>query len=412
VKTWRDKLTGWGKSPSFFICWLAIIFSVFYIGAEVTKRQPVVASSQLSTHQAIDSITTPIISKTDPATKTAVKGFNTLSNLQLPAFHQGLSDSNIPQLQKLAEYEQAAGGAVATGMMYFTDYPDSVTGAKSAATDMYSTLKSFAKYGLTPLIIMEPTNSKGSLNFQNYSNGAYDGIVDAYFQTLKNLGASDSEVGIWTYFPEANLPEWGPVDTADFAPNVTRTVNIQKKYFPNSRASIMLDAESYPAGSTDWGNGSYVSISPFINGIPKGLLDSFGLQGFPWAPPANSSGDASYDPNVYLNGNLAVQAATQLGVTDIWLNTGTFHAMYTGSRAGTIYLSPSQRQSMLDVVVSQAVSIKGKGFKTEVNLFSEDKSNTDEATDWSYKSTDDQAVFKAFSQQLYSYGIGLWLFDS
>jgi hypothetical protein len=335
------------------------------------------------------------------------------SDVPLPPMHEGLADSSSPELKKLAQYEQASGGAIASGMMHFTDYPDSTTAAKGYASHMYSVLKEFSKYGITPLIIMEPSNSGTTLNFASYRNGAYDAILDAYFQALKNLGLSDSEMGIWTYFPEANLPEWGPVDLSDFAFNVTRTVNIQKKYFPSSKASIMLDAESYPAGSTDWGKGSYASLAPFVSGIPGGLLDSFGLQGFPWVPAANKFGQASsINPAVYLNSSLAADAANRLGTKYIWLNTGSPAAMYTNNSSQTVYFTSAQRQAMLNGVLSQALNLKKIGFGVAVNLFSEDKSNTSEGIDWSYKTASDQAVLDNFAGQLNANHIDMWLFDN
>ena len=336
-----------------------------------------------------------------------------MTGVTLPPAHPGLVLSSNRQLQKLASYETAAGGAIASGMMYFTDYPDSASAARSSAANMYSTLKEFSKFGLTPLIIMEPTNSSGVLNFSMYRSGAYDNILDSYFQTLKSLGINDSEIGVWTYFPEANLPEWGPVDVADFAPNVVRSVNIQKKYFPGSRATIMLDAESYPAGSTSWSGGSYSSLNPFIEGIPAGLLDSFGLQGFPWAPPANRPDQApSYSPAVYLNASLASAAANRLGVKEVWLNTGTFATMYTKNPEQTVRLTANQRQAMLNGVLTQALNLKSRGFKAVVNLFCEDKSNTSMALDRSYKTAEDQAVLNNFAKQLYANGITMWLFDA
>ena len=218
-------------------------------------------------------------------------------------------------------------------------------------------------------------------------------------------------MGMWVSFPEANLPEWGPVDATDFAPNVVRSVNIQKKYFPKSLASIMLDAESYPAGSTDWAAGSYGSLAPFISGIPAGLLDSFGLQGFPWAPPANQGGGTSYNPAVYLNSSLAAGAASLLGLHNIWLNTGTFAALYTNNPQQTVRLTSDQRQIMLNGVLNQALNLKRSGYSVSVNSFNEDKSNTSQATDRSYKSAADQMVFDSFIAQLNANGIDSWIFD-
>jgi hypothetical protein len=362
------------------------------------------------TSQEIHVIKSVIAGKKD-VSPAAVKGVTTL-NVHLPPAHIGLSASDVPQLRKLAEYEQSAAGAVASGMMVFTDLPSGQNGAMTGAKDMAATLKSFHSYGLLPIVIMEPTIDGHPVDFGAYRNGAFDAVLDKYFSSLKAEGLSDATMGTWVFFPEANLPEWGPVDTSDFAPNVIRTVKIQKKYFPTSQSSILLDAQSYSVGSSSWDNGAYVSLAPYVSGIPKGTLDSFGLQGFPWAPPANQGGPASYDPAVYLKASLASQAAQILGTNNVWFNTGTYGSKYTNSTSQVIHLSPYQRQQLLNGVLSQAASLKGQGFTVEVNLFSEDKSNTAEATDWSYGSADEQAVFKTFCQQLYTAGISLWLFDA
>jgi len=352
-----------------------------------------------------------VASGSSDAPVAAVKGISTL-NMNLPPAHPGLSASSEPLLRKLAVYERSAGGAVASGMMIFTDIPSGQNAAASAASEMAARLKSFSAYGLKPVVIMEPVINGSPVNFGNYKNGGYDGVLNKYFSSLKSNGITDADMGMWVFFPEANLPEWGPVDIADFAPNVTRTVGIQKKYFPASQSSILLDAQSYPAGGTSWDNGAYVSLAPYVSGIPKGTLDSFGLQGFPWAPPANEGGPASYDPSVYLKASLASQAAQILGTNNVWFNTGTYGSKYTNNTSQVIHLSPYQRQQLLNGVLSQAATLKGQGFTVEVNLFSEDKSNTAEATDWSYGSTDEQAVFKTFCQQLYTADISLWLFDA
>ena len=338
---------------------------------------------------------------------------STSPNVNLPPMHQGLTASSLNELKKLAEYEKLSGGTVADGIMTFTDIPDNISDAKSHAAELATTLKEFAKFGIKPIVVMEPTNSGGTVDFSLYRQGGYDDIINALFQNLKDLGLTDKTIGMWVYFPEANLPQWGPVDIADFAPNVVRSVNIQKRLFPNSQATILLDAESYPAGSTDWSAGSYTSLAPFISGIPHGLLDSFGLQGFPWAPPANQNSiDASYDPKLFLDASLASAAASLLSTKNIWFNTGTFASMYTSSSSETVNLNASQRQIILDGVVNQALALKKHGFGVAINLFCQNKSNTNEAIDWSYSTTDSQAVFKNFAQQLYGNNLEMWLFDS
>lgn len=336
----------------------------------------------------------------------------TYSNINLPPKHSGLAGSSNQELRKLAEYEQTADGAVASRMMIFTDIPVDTHQAKSDAVDMADTLKEFSHNGIQALVIMEPLINDSPVNFKNYKAGAYDAILEAYFSALKARGISDSAMGMWVYFPEANLPEWGPVDVVDFAPNVTRTVHLQKKYFPNSKSSILLDAMSYPAGSTSWDDGTYVSLSAFIKDIPKGLLDSFGLQGFPWVPAANETGESNLNPATFLNSSLAAAAANQLDTSSIWLSTGTFATAYTNDKSQTVTMSPVQRQKILNGIAQQALNLRDGGFSVAVNLFSEDKSNVGEAIDWSYKSADAQTVMIDFAKQLFAGDIEFWLFDA
>lgn len=325
--------------------------------------------------------------------------------------HQRLANSDNDQLRALAAYEQALGGGLTDRLMTFTDMPTNTKQAAADAGDMASLLKEFSANNIQPLVILEPTIGSEPINFQSYRVGGYDSILSAYFQALKDGGITDAMMGMWVYFPEANLPQWGPVDQADFATNVTRSVNLQKKYFPGSQASILLDAMSYPAGSTGWDEGAYVSLSPFIDGIPKGLLDSFGLQGFPWVPAANVKGWPNLDPATFLNTSLAAQAAQLLGTKNIWLNSGSFRAMYTQNVAQTVTMSASQRQTILEGVAQQARNLQKTGFNVAINLFSEDKSNTAEAADWSYKTADAQVVLVGFISELQSHGIGFWFFD-
>jgi hypothetical protein len=157
-----------------------------------------------------------------------------------------------------------------------------------------------------------------------------------------------------------------------------------------------------------------------VRGLPKDTFDSFGLQGFPWISPADEQEQNKLlNPAQYLNANFAREAAKELGTRHIWFNTGTFGRMYTKDSARTVTFTPAQRQNILQGVLAQVQVARRGGYKTSVNIFGYDGSNTGEETDWSYwhtgqDSTDapGQIVFKAFAEQLYGNGSDLWLFDS
>jgi hypothetical protein len=318
-------------------------------------------------------------------------------------------------LRKLAQYQQVCAGQPIQRSSFFVPTPATTTQAQQYANDVAATLKQYAQYGVAPLVFMEPDSATGGLlDLGQYRDGAYDSALDAYFAAIKASGVTDSMMGTWVMLPEGNIPAWTSVDPAIFSADVTKVVQFQKKYFPASQASVLLDSQTYPSANS-WSGGAYTSLVPYVQAIPKGLLDSFGLQGFPWAPPANQPGTALNDPNQYLRVDLAAAAARSLGVTNIWLNTGTFGRAHTQSAAQTVTVSPVDRQVMLDGVLSQVKVLQGQGFAVSVHLFAQDKSATDEAIDWSYwqKPGDgDTAVFATFAHDAAAIGVPLWLFDT
>jgi len=328
----------------------------------------------------------------------------------------GLASADDPGLRKLAQYQQACNGQLAARSSFFVPTPSSVSEAQSDANDVAARLKSYAQYGIAPLVFMEPNDVNGTnLDLAQYKNGAYDSALDAYFADIKAAGITDSMMGMWVMLPEGNLPEWSSVDPATYAADVTKVAGFQKKYFPSSQTTIMLDSETYPSANS-WDGGAYVSLLPYVQGIPKGLLNSFGLQGFPWSPPATQSGDALNNPQEYLRTDFAAEAAHTLGVSSIWLNTGTFNQMYASSPAETVANTPLQRQAMLNGVLAEAEGLQGQGFTVSIHLFAQDKASDSEGIDWSYwqapGDSPNTAVFKEFAHQLFTANIPLWIFDT
>lgn len=327
----------------------------------------------------------------------------------------GLSEAQSPELQKLAQYDAVCGGDIVGRESFFAQTPQTVVEAQAYASDVVDTLKEYAAFGIRPLVYLEPQSEEGTLDLNKYKTGAYDQALDAYFAALKAGGVTNATMGLWVIFPEGNLPVWNNVDPKTFVANVTRTIQFQKKYFPESQSALMLDSESYPVGGS-WGDGYYASLLPFVTGIPKGLVDSFGLQGFPWSPTHGQSG-AVLNPKVYLRADFAAEAAKYLGVHSVWFNTGTFRAAYTQSSSDQVLVSPAARQTMLDGVIGQATWLQSQGFSVAVHLFAEDKSTTSEAIDWSYwhgqpTATPEVMVFKTFVGELQAAGMQLWLFDT
>lgn len=333
------------------------------------------------------------------------------------AARQGLADAGSPSLRKLAEYENACQAAIATGSSFFVPTPRTTDEAQEYARDTSVQLKEYIRFGVRPMVFMEPTYDGGILDLNQYRTGTYDSALAAYFSALKSAGLTDEQMGVWVLFPEGNIPVWNNVDPVTYATNVTKTAQALKAQFPYAQVSLLLDSQTYPSG-TSWSGGRYAGFSPYISQIPKGLIDSFGLQGFPWAAPASEPYGSLYEPRTYLAVQLAAEAARILGVTDVWVNTGTFSTAYASSPSRKVDINATKRQAMLDGVISQAQVLKNQGFHVSIHLFAEDKSATSEGINWSYWSKNARGqgveadVFRAFVHDMQASGIPLWVFDS
>lgn len=330
--------------------------------------------------------------------------------------HAGLATSSSPQLKKLAEYEAVCGSAVTSQMSFFVPTPTTINEAAANAADTAAQLREFAKYTITPLVFFEPANENGPISLANYRAGKYDAALDAYFGSLKKAGVTDAMMGTWIPIPEGNLPEWSSVDPIVFTGSVTRAITMQKKHFPRSKASIMLDTITYSEPG-NYDNGRAVSLLPYVRGIPSGLVDSFGLQGFPWSPPSYDNAPTNGRAKDYLRIDFAAEAARALNVKDIWLNSGTFGTMYAG-QAGQVSVTPAQRLSLLNDVIAQLKSLQAQGFHTSMHLFAQNKSSSPEGIDWSYWPSNNSTTspstyaFRAFAHNLQENHVPLWLFDT
>jgi hypothetical protein len=331
--------------------------------------------------------------------------------------HPSLASAHSSQLKKLSQYEQVCGSGIISQASFFALTPTTDQEAREDARDIVVQLREFSANGISPLVFLEPTTNSGSINLAEYRAGKYDTVLDTYFAAIKAAQITDQMMGTWVSMPEANLPEWSSVDPSDFAANVTKTVTYQKKYFPASKASIMLDTITYP-NANNWDGGKAVSFLPYVQDIPVGLIDSFGLQGFPWSPAANEHGPTNGSARDYLRVDLAAEAARSLHVQDIWLNTGSFNTMYANKASQRVAASPMQRLAQLTDALNQAKVLQSQGFTVSIHLFAQDKSRVSEAIDWSYwtsghaDSSASTAVFQTFVHNLQANNIPLGLFDA
>ncbi len=315
-----------------------------------------------------------------------------------------------PEIQKLADYEQVCNGGFIKGSMLFMSMPSDAQDAVSLAQDTAIRINEFATFNLQPKIIMEPLHRGVPVDFEAFARGDFDATMKTFYTELLELGITDSQLGELIPFPEANIPVWHNTNPETFALCVTKLATIQKSVFPGSKISILLDSKSYPSGAS-WTGGAYASLLPYISSIPNGLVDSFGLQGYPWPDPK-----PMHQADTFLSADIAIEAAKKLGVKNIWFNTGTYKRGTAWD--GNIYtLTPDERFTIFGKIIEQAERVKSQGFELELMLFSENKFHKAEGNDWSYLETaqsigDHAQLLKAVQARLVSKSIPLYIFDS
>ena len=271
---------------------------------------------------------------------------------------------------------------------------------------MASTLKETASFGISPIVIVEPVNAGGSvLSFADIAAGKYDAALEKYFSELKNQNVSETALGIWTPLSEPNVNEWGAKNNnpQDFVAAFNRFAAIFKKNFAGGQLSVLLDNYSYDAKAGEF---NAVPLVPYLTGLEKQYISSFVLQGFPWPEKG-----VQYSASDFLNRDIALSAAQNLGVKSIWFNTGTF-ASGRDDYGNIITMSVSERQTILNGILDQANQLKSLGYQITVNLFAQDKSQTQEGIDWSYlKDSQSRQILCDFISRARSLGIALSLYD-
>ena len=324
-------------------------------------------------------------------------------------------DKNIKMLDK---YQEVCQSFVSNKLMYFTGFPKDKSAADNEAKIMASKLKLYNSLNITPLVIVEPYIETGPMSYKKYLSGEYDKAVDEYFKLLKEQGVTDSIMGTWVPFPESNTPSWDNKDTEprDFAIAVNKYLGSLKQVFPMAKGSILLNATTYEPSDLEYENGDYLSLVPYLQDIDKKLIDSVGIQGFPWVSRANTSRREIFRASEFLQPDYAIEAAQELRTRDIWFNTGSFLSKYSSQPAQKVVISPDDRKSIMSGIVDELKKVQNyqqNQYRVEVNIFAEDKTGVQEDTDWSYLTDEaNKLIFIDFMTKLNELNIKTSIYDS
>lgn len=322
-----------------------------------------------------------------------------------------------PYLKRLDDYQKMCSSFVTNTLMVFTGFSGNGQEAVADAAEMAAKLKRFHEAGVRPIVIAEPYVGDQAMSFKTYLTGVYDSGMDQYFKLLKEAGITDEMMGMWVPFPEANTPSWNNKDTEphDFALCVNKYLGKLKQYFPKAKGSILLNATTYEPNDVGWENGDYISLSPYVDAIDRNLVTSVGIQGFPWMTNAQQRKRTIFNAQEFLQTDLAIGAAQVLRTKDVWINTGTFASKYTDDPTKTVHLSINERKALLNDILQAAIDVRAyqqNEYRVSINLFSEDKSDTNEATDWSYfQDVESQGVLKEFLMHASEAEIPVSLYD-
>ncbi|HEX6258355.1 MAG TPA: hypothetical protein VFZ48_02670 [Candidatus Saccharimonadales bacterium] len=328
-----------------------------------------------------------------------------------------LHGASLSSLRTLSVYQEACHSFVTNSLMVFMSMPKTPTEGIAYAKQDAKILKEFATFGVRPIVIAEPSDKQGTLlDFAQFANGTYSSAVSEYFAQLKQEGLTDKMLGVWNPFPEANLPYWKNNKPELFGPAVTKYIKAAQQHFPNITTSVLLNSATYEMTDVDWESGDYNSLLPYVKGIPQGLIDYAGIQGFPWISRQGGNG-VIFNAAEFLNPPLLTEMADALGTKKLWFNTGTFSSKYTLDPDKIRSVNPSQRKEILLTVQAQAQLLQQQGYSVAVNIFAQDKSEETEETNWSYWQRNQPfnslhtSAFTDFVRNTSKDKIELWLFD-
>jgi hypothetical protein len=329
-----------------------------------------------------------------------------------------LSDAeDDPQLVALKQYQELCHSFVTDRLMIFTSFPQNETAAETDVKSIAKKLISLHQANVSPIVIVEPYNAAGAVSYKEYLAGKFDIVFQVYFQKLREAGVTDDVMGMWVPFPESNTPLWNNKDTEprDFALCVNKYLGALKAQFPGAKGSVLLSATTYSPNDLEYNNGDYLDLTPYLQDIDKNLVSSIGIQGFPWVSSASTKRREIFNARDFLQPELTIAAARELHTRDIWFNTGSFAAKYTQSPEKKVTLSGNERKAILASILEVAMEVRSyqqNEYRVSLNLFSEDKSETPEATDWSYfQSINSKAILKEFLTNVSDQEIPLSLYD-
>ena len=383
--------------------------------SSVVNKNLLISSSKTSS--SIDKPSSQVVTisstiDTKAASAAPVAPTNSNCNRQLKI---NLNQSTSPILKQLSKYQDVCGSKVADKMMVFTQIPSNVNSVQPLANEISNILREFSLYGITPVVIAEPIDGDVQLSFTEFAKGVFNPVLDQYFAAIKNTGITSQQMGMWVPFPEANIPTWNSEGStpADFGLLINNYSSILKKYFPTTTISVLMNYTSFNPTDKSYSKPSITNYDEYLKNIKSGLVDSFGMQGFPWVEANRSSDNSVNDPQIFLQPANTMRAANQLGINSIWFNTGTISSKYTQNPNLRVNISAADRQVINNNKIKVFDKVKNAGYNIWVNEFVQDKSNTAEQTNFSYLQTvQDQAAFKDFATKLNARGIALSLFDS
>lgn len=414
------------NKKEFFIANILIIVLVFSVGASAFNtfsnqdiRSLLYSNTKDASLQLIqENLETSVesgsgsLGEGESATPQTVTESRCSSKDPLPLISQ-----QDPSITTLSHYQELCHSFAFGSMMVFTVFPENTISAPSEALKMREQLRRFQENGISPIVVVEPYAGDNLLSYKSFLAGKYDQALEVYFDTLRQSGVTDEMMGMWVPFPESNTPNWNNKGTTpqDFSLCVNKYLSVLKKHFPKAKGSILLNAATYEPDDEEWNNGDYLEFSPYLDHIEPGLVDSFGIQGFPWISNAAQESRKIFKASEFLQTNLAIPAAQQLHTKDIWFNTGSFAAKYVDVPEKTARVSLNERKAILNGIIEEVQSIREyqlNEYRVSLNLFAEDKSRFEEATDWSYFQDDDsRALLFEFLKKAHELEILVSLFD-
>lgn len=345
---------------------IIVIIVILAIGVAFVVWQATTKTDTLNIEQTIDTIQASNCS-------------------ELPSRSELFLKSQSTFVRSLGEIENKCGSKVTDIIKYSIKIPKDDYSSKLLGFKVIEDINNMVEADIKPMIFLEIGKDWSEEDFAKLERGELDIHTITLLQSISSAGIDDNEINAFILIPKPNLPNWNGkyISPEKYRTYIQKLFPIISTIYPSVPIGMEFNSSTYEDLPFSYEEKEYLSLIPYLSGISDFDIKILGVEGLPWTPEIRSAGDSVFDPKEYLATNELMTAAEYIGINNVFIETGTFSAMYLNDDTAITPIPADIRQNLLNDTLTVLTKLKAENFDTTLILKSyEDISS--EGTDWGY----------------------------